>query len=153
MRRTRSGCSTSPLISSSPARPGFAASLVPTTSAPISRFPGRPISSPSLRCWAARASSWRSPALTSAPSFGGIGSSREVMIASLAGASDDHDRVHAGADRRLDAFSTMAAEFVAPSPAVGLRVSLGMGLFALIMVAITETGRIPIDDPGNFISI
>ena len=45
---------------------------------------GRPISSPSSRCSAARASSWRLPGMDVGTSFGGIGSSREVMIASLA---------------------------------------------------------------------
>ena len=47
--------------------------------------------------------------------------------------------------------STMAA-FMA-SPAVGLRVSLGMGLVALIMVAIAENGRIPIDNPATHLEL
>ena len=45
---------------------------------------GPPTSSRSSRCSAARASFWRSPAWTSGTSFGGIGSSREMMFATLA---------------------------------------------------------------------
>src|SRR5215475_1253946 len=47
--------------------------------------------------------------------------------------------------------STVAA-FMA-SPAVGLRVSLALALFALIMVAIAENGRIPIDNPATHLEL
>jgi len=44
------------------------------------------------------------------------------------------------------------AAFMA-SPAVGLRVSLGLGLIALIMVAIAENARIPIDNPATHLEL
>jgi formate hydrogenlyase subunit 4 len=47
--------------------------------------------------------------------------------------------------------STMA-EFMA-SPAVGLRVSLALALLALIIVAIAENGRIPIDNPATHLEL
>ncbi len=47
--------------------------------------------------------------------------------------------------------STIAA-FMA-SPAVGLRVSLGLALIALIMVAIAENGRIPVDNPATHLEL
>jgi formate hydrogenlyase subunit 4 len=39
------------------------------------------------------------------------------------------------------------------SPAVGLRVSLALALFALIMVAIAENGRIPVDNPATHLEL
>jgi formate hydrogenlyase subunit 4 len=39
------------------------------------------------------------------------------------------------------------------SAAVGLRVSLGLALLALIMVAIAENGRIPIDNPATHLEL
>jgi formate hydrogenlyase subunit 4 len=47
--------------------------------------------------------------------------------------------------------STMSA-FMA-SPAVGLRVSLALALIALIMVAIAENSRIPIDNPATHLEL
>ena len=47
--------------------------------------------------------------------------------------------------------STVAA-FMA-SPAVGLRVSLGLALIALIMVAIAENARIPVDNPATHLEL
>jgi len=37
--------------------------------------------------------------------------------------------------------------------ALGLRVSLGMGLVALVMVAIAENGRVPIDNPATHLEL
>ena len=84
-------------------------------------------------------------------SFGGIGSSREVMIASLAEPAMIMIVFTLALIAGSTQLSTMAA-FMA-SPAVGLRVSLGMGLFALIMVAIAENGRIPIDNPATHLEL
>jgi formate hydrogenlyase subunit 4 len=84
-------------------------------------------------------------------SFGGIGSSREVMIASLA----EPAMIMIVFTLALIAGSTQLssiAEFMA-SPAVGLRVSLGLALLALIMVAIAENGRIPIDNPATHLEL
>jgi formate hydrogenlyase subunit 4 len=39
------------------------------------------------------------------------------------------------------------------TPAVGLRVSLGLALIALIMVAIAENARIPIDNPATHLEL
>ncbi len=47
--------------------------------------------------------------------------------------------------------STMA-EFMASS-AVGLRVSLGLALIALVMVALAENGRIPVDNPATHLEL
>ena len=39
------------------------------------------------------------------------------------------------------------------SSAVGLRVSLGLALIALTMVAIAENGRIPVDNPATHLEL
>ncbi len=84
-------------------------------------------------------------------SFGGIGSSREVMIASLA----EPAMLMAVFTLALIAGSTQlttVAAFMASSD-VGLRVSLGLALFALIMVAIAENARIPVDNPATHLEL
>jgi formate hydrogenlyase subunit 4 len=84
-------------------------------------------------------------------SFGGIGSSREVMIASLA----EPAMLMITFTLALIAGSTQLATisgFLA-SPEVGLRVSLGLVLVALVMVAIAENGRIPIDNPATHLEL
>src|SRR5665648_840645 len=47
--------------------------------------------------------------------------------------------------------STMAGFLV--SSEVGLRVSLGLALIALIMVAIAENARIPVDNPATHLEL
>jgi formate hydrogenlyase subunit 4 len=84
-------------------------------------------------------------------SFGGIGSSREVMIASLAEPAMIMIVFTLALIAGSTQLSTMAA-FMA-SPAVGLRVSLALAAFALIMVAIAENGRIPIDNPATHLEL
>ena len=84
-------------------------------------------------------------------SFGGIGSSREVMIASLA----EPAMLMVVFTLALIAGSTQlatVAAFMAGSE-VGLRVSLGLALFALIMVAIAENARIPVDNPATHLEL
>ncbi len=84
-------------------------------------------------------------------SFGGIGSSREVMIASLA----EPAMLMIVFTLALIAGSTQlstVAEFM-QSPAVGLRVSLGLALVALIMVALAENARIPVDNPATHLEL
>ena len=84
-------------------------------------------------------------------SFGGIGSSREVMIASLA----EPAMIMIVFTLALIAGSTQLssiAEFMI-SPAVGLRVSLGLALVGLIIVAIAENGRIPVDNPATHLEL
>jgi formate hydrogenlyase subunit 4 len=84
-------------------------------------------------------------------SFGGIGSSREVMIASLA----EPAMLMVVFVLALVAGSTQLSSVVVfmASPEVGLRVSLGLALVALIMVAIAENGRIPIDNPATHLEL
>jgi formate hydrogenlyase subunit 4 len=84
-------------------------------------------------------------------SFGGIGSSREVMIASLA----EPAMLMVVFTLALLAGSTqlsVVAAFMA-SNEVGLRVSLGLALIALIMVAIAENARIPVDNPATHLEL
>jgi formate hydrogenlyase subunit 4 len=84
-------------------------------------------------------------------SFGGIGSSRAMMIASLAEPA------------MLMVIFTVAmfvhttsipsiVDFVFDRP-VGLRVSFALAVISLVMVAIAETGRIPIDNPSTHLEL
>jgi formate hydrogenlyase subunit 4 len=84
-------------------------------------------------------------------SFGGIGSSREVMIASLA----EPAMLMIVFSLALIAGSTQLATIAGfmASPEVGLRVSLGLVLIALIMVAIAENARIPVDNPATHLEL
>lgn len=84
-------------------------------------------------------------------SFGGIGSSREVMIGALA----EPAMLLTVFCLALVAGSTqlsVVAGYMA-SPAVGLRVSLGMALIALVIVAIAENARIPVDNPATHLEL
>ena len=84
-------------------------------------------------------------------SFGGIGSSREVMIASLA----EPAMLLVVFTLALIAGSTQLSSVSAflASPEVGLRVSLALAMFALIMVAIAENARIPVDNPATHLEL
>ena len=84
-------------------------------------------------------------------SFGGIGSSREVMIASLAEPAMIMVVFTLALIAGSTQLSTMAGFMV--SSEVGLRVSLGLALFALIMVAIAENARIPVDNPATHLEL
>ncbi len=83
-------------------------------------------------------------------SFGGIGSSREAMFASFA----EPAMIMIAFTMSLIAGSTQLseiAEFVLST--TQLRVSLGLALFALIIVAIAENGRIPVDNPATHLEL
>ena len=84
-------------------------------------------------------------------SFGGIGSSREMMIASLA----EPAMLMIVFTLSLLAGSTQLTSVAAfmQGPDVGLRVSLGMSLVALVMVALAENARIPIDNPATHLEL
>jgi formate hydrogenlyase subunit 4 len=84
-------------------------------------------------------------------SFGGIGSSREMMIASLA----EPAMLMIVFTLSLLAGSTQLSSVSTfmQGPNVGLRVSLGMSLVALIMVAIAENARIPVDNPATHLEL
>jgi formate hydrogenlyase subunit 4 len=84
-------------------------------------------------------------------SFGGIGSSREVMIASLAEPAMLMIVFTLALVAGSTQLSTMA-HFLSSGEA-GLRVSLGMALIALIMVAIAENARIPVDNPATHLEL
>jgi formate hydrogenlyase subunit 4 len=83
--------------------------------------------------------------------FGGIGSSREVMIASLAEPAMLMIVFTLALVAGSTQLSTMAAYMV--SGEAGLRVSVGLALLALIMVAIAENARIPIDNPATHLEL
>jgi formate hydrogenlyase subunit 4 len=83
--------------------------------------------------------------------FGGIGSSREVMIASLAEPAILITVFAVAMIAGSTQLSTIA-EFM-ESGAAGLRVSLGLALVALIIVAIAENGRIPVDNPATHLEL
>jgi formate hydrogenlyase subunit 4 len=83
--------------------------------------------------------------------FGGIGSSREVMIASLAEPAMLMIVFTLALVAGSTQLSTMADYML--SSYVGLRVSLGLALIALIMVAIAENARIPIDNPATHLEL
>ena len=83
--------------------------------------------------------------------FGGIGSSREMMIASLAEPAMLLIVFTLALVAGSTQLSTIAGYMM--SPAVGLRVSLGLALIALIMVAIAENARIPVDNPSTHLEL
>jgi formate hydrogenlyase subunit 4 len=82
-------------------------------------------------------------------SFGGIGSSREVMIASLA----EPAMIMIVFTLALIAGSTQLSTMAQVMPEVGLRVSLALALIALILVAIAENARIPVDNPATHLEL
>ena len=84
-------------------------------------------------------------------SFGGIGSSREMMIASLA----EPAMIMIVFTLALVAGSTQLSTIAAVHArrTVGLRVSLGLALVALIIVAIAENARIPVDNPATHLEL
>ncbi|MFL5012990.1 MULTISPECIES: respiratory chain complex I subunit 1 family protein [Rhizobium] len=84
-------------------------------------------------------------------SFGGLGSSREVMIATLAEPAMLLIIFTLALVAGSSQLSTIAAFMT--SPQVGLRVSLGIALIALIMVAIAENARIPVDNPATHLEL
>ncbi len=84
-------------------------------------------------------------------SFGGIGASREVMIASLA----EPAMLMVILSLALIAGSTQLstiAQFML-SPAAGLRVSLALALVAFVIVALAENARIPVDNPATHLEL
>lgn len=84
-------------------------------------------------------------------SFGGIGSSREAMIATLA----EPALIMIVFTLALLAGSTQlsaVSEFMA-STNVGLRVSLALALFGLIIVALAENARVPVDNPATHLEL
>jgi len=90
-------------------------------------------------------------ALDVGTSFGGIGASREVMIASLA----EPAMILIVFSVALIAGSTqlsVVAEHMLNAQ-VGLRVSLALALVALVIVAMAENARIPVDNPATHLEL
>ena len=84
-------------------------------------------------------------------SFGGIGSSREVMIASLAEPAMLMIMFTLALIAGSTQLSTMATYM--GSGVEGLRVSLGLAMLALIIVALAENARIPVDNPATHLEL
>ncbi len=84
-------------------------------------------------------------------SFGGIGSSRETMIASLAEPALIMIIFTLALIAGSTQLSTMAD--VMRAPELGLRVSLGLALVALMLVALAENARIPVDNPATHLEL
>lgn len=84
-------------------------------------------------------------------SFGGIGSSREVMIATLAEPAMIMIVFTVAMVAGSTQLSTVAEVMLSPS--VGLRVSLSMALIALVIVALAENARIPVDNPATHLEL
>jgi formate hydrogenlyase subunit 4 len=83
-------------------------------------------------------------------SFGGIGSSREMMFASLA----EPAMIMIAFTLALLAGSTQLSVIAQFMLAHGsLRVSMGLALAALIIVAIAENARIPVDNPATHLEL
>ena len=83
--------------------------------------------------------------------FGGIGSSREVMIASLAEPALTMLVFTIALIAGTTQLSEMAAALL--SPTLGLRVSLALALIGFIIVAIAENARIPVDNPATHLEL
>jgi len=84
-------------------------------------------------------------------SFGGIGSSREVMIASIAEPAMLMVIFSLALMAGSTQLSTIAGYMLSSN--VGLRVTLALALVALIMVAIAENARIPVDNPATHLEL
>jgi formate hydrogenlyase subunit 4 len=83
--------------------------------------------------------------------FGGIGSSREMLIASLAEPAMLLVVFTVALVAGTTQLSTVAAHLI--TVPVGLRVSLGLALFAFVFIAIAENARIPIDNPATHLEL
>jgi formate hydrogenlyase subunit 4 len=84
-------------------------------------------------------------------SFGGIGASREMMIGAFAEPAMLLMVFTVALVAGTTQLSGVAA--VMQSGAVGIRVSLAMALVALIIVALAENARIPVDNPATHLEL
>jgi formate hydrogenlyase subunit 4 len=81
--------------------------------------------------------------------FGGIGSSRELMISSLA----EPAMLMIVVTLALIVGSTQLSTIAEFMPHSGLRVSLALVLVAFVIVAIAENARIPVDNPATHLEL
>jgi len=84
-------------------------------------------------------------------SFGGIGASREMLIASLAEPAMLMVTFTLALIVRSTSIASIAELVLTES--IGIRISLFLGLISLVMVAIAENGRIPIDNPATHLEL
>ncbi|MBN9525507.1 MAG: NADH-quinone oxidoreductase subunit H [Alphaproteobacteria bacterium] len=89
--------------------------------------------------------------LDAGTAFGGIGSSRELMIGALAEPAMLLVVFTVAVLVHTTSLPAISAHFIAQP--VGLRVSLGMALVAIVIVAVAENGRIPIDNPATHLEL
>jgi formate hydrogenlyase subunit 4 len=90
-------------------------------------------------------------ALDVGTSFGGIGASREMMIASLAEPAMLMIVFTLSLLAGTTELTTVARFMLAGD--AGLRVSLALALFSLVIVAIAENSRIPVDNPATHLEL
>ncbi|MCW5746012.1 MAG: NADH-quinone oxidoreductase subunit H [Alphaproteobacteria bacterium] len=83
-------------------------------------------------------------------SFGGIGTSREITIGALAEPAMFIAIIALALIVNSTALPDMSRVL---HEGVGLRVSLALALGAIVMVAMAETGRIPIDNPATHLEL
>ncbi len=83
--------------------------------------------------------------------FGGIGTSREVMIGALAEPAMLMVVFTIAIVAGSTQLSTIAEVFSGTH--IGLRVSVGLALMALAMVSIAENARIPVDNPATHLEL
>lgn len=83
--------------------------------------------------------------------FGGIGSSREMMIASLAEPAMMLIAFTVALIAGTTQLSAIATIFLTAE--TGLRVSLGLALLALVVVGVAENARIPVDNPATHLEL
>ena len=83
--------------------------------------------------------------------FGGLGSSREMMIASLAEPAMLLIVFTVALIAGTTQLSSIAQTFI--TAPIGLRVSLGLALLAMIAVGVAENARIPIDNPATHLEL
>ena len=84
-------------------------------------------------------------------SFGGIGASREMMFASLAEPAMMMIVFSVALIAGSTQLSTIAETML--TGGVGLRVSLALALVALVIVAVAENGRVPVDNPATHLEL
>lgn len=90
-------------------------------------------------------------ALDTGTAFGGIGASRAITVAALA----EPAMLMIVFTVSLVAGTTLLPAIAATmlTEPVGLRVSLGLGLIALVMVTLAENGRVPVDNPATHLEL
>jgi formate hydrogenlyase subunit 4 len=90
-------------------------------------------------------------ALDAGTSFGGLGSAREVMIASLAEPALLMGVFTVALVAGTTQLSAIAEQLAMPG--VGLRISLALALVGFVIVAVAENARIPVDNPATHLEL